>query len=217
LLPGVILHETAHWIFLQGFGFRNLRLTLLPDAPNVLGHIEFTYYKNLRSYIGITLSAIAPLFFGMAALFLIAKGMNVKLIPLLEELTLLGDWDTTFTRLFEHLATLPIWLLCLGGYGYSVVALTMTPSHQDLRSMAKPGLMIICVLVAIFGLLWQLGVDVPTGLAFSLMWAAIFLQWCFMAALLALIGIAGLYGFDMLIRKIIGQLRQNKDLSSKSA
>jgi hypothetical protein len=151
LFPGVLLHETSHWLTAKILRVRTGKFSVLPnvgkDGTIQLGYVEYYKTQNVGP-IRESLIGAAPLLTGTAAVLLIA--LNIFDLPLLAEIIAGGDTD----QLLEGLTTLfgtgdfLIWL-----YLIFAISNAMMPSASDRK--AWPTFIIIMVLFAF--LLYILG------------------------------------------------------------
>ncbi len=154
LLPGVLLHEAAHWFTARLLGVRTLGLSLLPRATGdrriSLGYMETVHTDPLRAaFIGL-----APLVLGLTVLALIVSG------PLgLRETNAVaaGAWGEVL-RWPVLVASRPdaAWWLYLA----MAVSNTMMPSEADRRAwlwVAAAGLLLALLLAGLgdAAALWQ--------------------------------------------------------------
>jgi len=108
--PGIVLHETAHYLSALLLGVRPLRITFHPTiSPNgrtLFGSVTIEHTGPIRH----SLIGLAPLVAGIAVLWFITSTLP----------------SSTFA-LFAHWTTYP-WL-----YLVSIITITMTPSTADRR------------------------------------------------------------------------------------
>lgn len=153
LAPGVLLHELAHYVCAVLSGFSKVRLYLLPNntAPNVLGHVVYSYKPSLLSSIGIVLTSLAPLPIG--ALALVGLLNLISYLNVSDVMTVPSLWD--FDNFIEYTSALireviaiSWWQGVICVYLYIVISLTMMPSYQDIKVLLVHGLF-VAVLIAI--------------------------------------------------------------------
>jgi hypothetical protein len=206
LAPGVLIHELGHYLLALISGFRNIRLTLLPDnlSPNVLGHVEFRYRPSLISYIGLILTAIAPLPFGILALLGLAHLNNINTDILL---TAPSVWNfDAFIQFMEMLVDgllmLPWWQSAVFLYLYIVITLSMMPSYQDIKALLMP-LVFVSALIGIlaFGLTMT-SYSITPFLHYGLMLLMKGLQICVSASFVGLVLVAGIHALLLLGRLV---------------
>jgi len=131
LLPGVVLHETAHLIFCILTGAKVVSVTFFDSEG---GRVE--HEKPKLPIIGQVLISTAPLVFGIIAIFLLASWLGLKGIEIgLLKTAVMGDWLQFFARYLEpvSLSGYKTWLAI---YFILAVAVTMAPSKQDFKNIA---------------------------------------------------------------------------------
>ena len=162
--PGVMLHELSHALvvlLLAPFGFRITSITLFRIKPKVqrgpngrimktmgpqslqLGEVQYVRPQGrIMSHIGDGMSAIAPLFGGIAMLLLlywVATGYNL--------------WDI-------HLQLLrpgwPWWTLLFAPYLILTVTSELWPSRQDWRGARWLITVLLFLAICIIAILWAL-------------------------------------------------------------
>ena len=153
LAPGVLLHELAHYACAVLSGFSKVRLYLLPNntAPNVLGHVVYSYKPSLLSSFGIVLTSLAPLPIG--ALALIGLLNLISYLNVSDVMAVPSLWD--FDNFIEYMSVvirevmaISWWQGVICVYLYIVISLTMMPSYQDVKVLLVHGLF-VGVLIAI--------------------------------------------------------------------
>src|SRR2546428_7350604 len=162
--PGVILHELSHAfivLLFSPFGFRITSIALFrikpieQRGPNgrimrsggrqslQLGEVQYVRPQGkLVTYIGDGLSAIAPLFGGIAALaflYWVATGYNL--------------WDIRLQLLRPGW---PWWTLLFAPYLILTVTSELWPSRQDLRGARRFVVGILLTALLIILLLWSI-------------------------------------------------------------
>jgi len=135
--PGVVLHETSHWLTARVLGVGTRRLSLLPSRQRG-GRMRFGYVETEASDpFRSSLIGVAPLVTGTLACLLLA-GEVLGLAPAGERLVL-GDWSGGLAALGQSIARPDalVWLyLCFA------ISNTMLPSASDRRAWLWPlGLM----------------------------------------------------------------------------
>lgn len=159
LAPGVLLHELAHYVCAVLSGFSKVRLYLLPNntAPNVLGHVVYSYKPSLLSSICIVLTSLAPLPIGALALVGLLNLVSYLNVSDVMAVPSLWDFDSFmgYISLVTHeLMEISWWKGAICVYLYIVISLTMMPSYQDIKVLLVHGLFvgvliaILCVFVA---------------------------------------------------------------------
>ncbi len=147
--PGVILHELSHALVVllfKPFGFRITSITLFRIKPMIqatggsfmrsggrqslqLGEVQYVRPQGkFTSHIGDGLSAIAPLFGGIAMVMLlywVATGYNIWEI---HQVTNIWEIQQQFLR-----PGWPWWTLLFAPYLLFTVTSELWPSHQDWR------------------------------------------------------------------------------------
>ena len=188
LLPGVFIHELAHYICAFMSGFKSVKLVMLPANanPNVLGHVTYSYRPGLISYLGIIVTSIAPLPMGAACLVLLMYGFDIDASivfnpsHIAEPQALVGFIKNVIHAFID----LGWWKATVLIYFYVVISMTMMPSYYDLNALLVPALyvgaliLLICVLLTLlhFSLIPYLHIGLLTvnkGLEISLV-AAMF-------------------------------------------
>jgi hypothetical protein len=142
-LPGVLLHETSHFVVAQLLRVRTRRFSLIPqvtmNARLRLGYVETAQTDVFRD----TLIGAAPLLVGGAAVA--ALGINQLGIGPLFDLAAAGNWD----QVWAALAALPnhpdFWLWF---YLAFTISSMMMPSPSDRRAW----LPVVLVLAFLVGL-----------------------------------------------------------------
>ena len=210
LAPGVLIHEIGHFCVALLSGFRDIRLTLLPDdrAPNVLGHVEFRYRPGLMSYLGLILTAIAPLPFGILSLLGLVYFIDIDTDILLNAPNIWElDAFVDFMRwVVIGLLELPWWQSSLFLYLYLVITLTMMPSFQDIRSLLKPLLFVSALLSLLaFGLSMTSFTIIPF-LHYSLLLLIKGLQICLSASFVGVVFIGILHSVFIVGRLLPSRL-----------
>ncbi len=169
--PGVILHELSHALvvlLLRPIGFRITSIALFRIRPMVqrlpngrvvknagkqslqLGEVQYVRPQGrIMSNIGDGLSAIAPLFGGIAMfifLYWVATGYNLwEYNPLLTNFRLLRPgW--------------PWWTLLFAPYLILTVTSELWPSGQDWRGARWLVTVLLLITALVLGLLWYLKV-----------------------------------------------------------
>jgi|TARA_B110000211_G_C14093029_1_gene560489 hypothetical protein len=153
LAPGVLLHELAHYVCAVLSGFSKVRLYLLPNntAPNVLGHVVYSYKPSLLSSIGIVLTSLAPLPIGALALvglLNLISYLNVSDVMAVPSLWDFDNFIEYISALTREVVAISWWQGVICVYLYIVISLTMMPSYQDIKVLLVHGLF-VAVLIAI--------------------------------------------------------------------
>ncbi len=132
LFPGVLLHETSHWLMATLLGVRTGRMSLLPKVQPggqiQLGAVE--YFKTDRvGAVRETLIGAAPLLFGTGALIAIGwLVFNLSAITTALQAASLGGLITASQILLQTNDVL-VWL-----YLFFAIANAMMPSASDRRA-----------------------------------------------------------------------------------
>jgi hypothetical protein len=166
--PGVVLHELSHAfvvLLLRPFGFRITSIALFRIRPMVqrlpngrivksaggkqslqLGEVQYVRPQGrIMSNIGDGLSAIAPLFGGIAMfifLYWVATGYNLwEFNPLLNNFHLLRPgW--------------PWWTLLFAPYLILTVTSELWPSRQDRKAAHGLFIVLFAITILVLGILW---------------------------------------------------------------
>lgn len=142
-LPGVMLHESSHFISAKILGVRTGRFSLIPQAqPD--GKLRLGYVETASGgFVRDALIGFAPLVIGVLLVAYLAI-YQMNLLPLWEGLIKL-DWNSTW----EVLASLPkeggFWLWF---YLALTISSTMMPSQSDRHAWLPMGLLIVGLLGA---------------------------------------------------------------------
>ena len=127
--PGVLLHESSHWIMARLLGVRTGRFSLLPrslpDGRLQLGYVETASTDLLRE----ALIGLAPLLAGGA--FVAYAGINRLGLPSVWEQITLGS-EISWLSALGRLPTLPDFWLWF--YLTFTISATMLPSRSDRRA-----------------------------------------------------------------------------------
>lgn len=146
LFPGVLLHETSHWLAATLLGVRTGSMSLIPrrqrDGTLQLGYVE--YYKSSKlGPIRESLIGAAPLIAGTIAVLLI--GLRVFSVTELAAAVQTGDVDILATALSDLFATPFIFLWI---YLIFAISNAMLPSRSDRK--AWPAFALIMATLALF-------------------------------------------------------------------
>lgn len=135
-LPGVLLHETSHYLMAKLLRVRTGRFSIwphpLPNGQLRLGYVEIGRTDALRS----TLIGLAPLLSGLMFLYVAAHTMNLSpLWAVLRD----GKWELFWLgmRLLPTIPHFSTWF-----YLALVVSSTMTPSASDRHGWAASAILI---------------------------------------------------------------------------
>jgi len=161
LLPGVVLHESSHWLAARLLGVRTRSFSLMPKLrPNGsirLGSVETDRADPVRS----ALIGAAPLLIGSLVLgILVFKNLGVESL-----LQGFAPYDPEMITLeWERLVATPNLAICI--YLAMAVSNTMIPSAADRSAWIPVGLMIgvVAVVVALLGLGLQAAVLISAPL-----------------------------------------------------
>lgn len=164
--PGVIIHELSHAL---GCMLTGAKITSIQVFKKDGGEVRHTPPKV--PIIGQIIISLAPFFIGFLAIYYIAKVVGVKTIPLDIGSALFAQplqilWEMLRSIEFGSLIT---WLAF---YLILTIAVTMTPSSQDLRNVI---LSVITVIAIIFVLVRYLNLHINYS-------------WLFRPELLAILG-----------------------------
>jgi hypothetical protein len=149
LLPGVVLHESSHWLAARLLGVRTRSFTLMPelrpDGSIRFGSVETDRADPVRS----ALIGAAPMLMGSLVLGILV----FRILGLESLLQGFAPYDPEMIALeWERLVATPnlvIWI-----YLAMAVSNTMIPSAADRSAWVPVGLMIgvVAVIVALLGL-----------------------------------------------------------------
>lgn len=146
LFPGVLLHETSHWLAATLLGVRTGNMSLIPrrqpDGTLQLGYVE--YYKSSKvGPIRESLIGAAPLIAGTLAVLLI--GLRVFGVTDLSAAVRSGDIDI-LTAAVADLFSTPFILLWI--YLIFAISNAMMPSRSDRK--AWPAFFLVMAGLALF-------------------------------------------------------------------
>lgn len=146
LFPGVLLHESSHWLAATLLGVRTGKMSVIPrrqpDGTLQLGYVE--YYKSSKvGPIRESLIGAAPLIAGTLAILLI--GLRVFAVTDLAAAVRTGDIVILTAAVSELLAT-PYILLWI--YLIFAISNAMLPSRSDRK--AWPAFFVIMAGLALF-------------------------------------------------------------------
>lgn len=131
-LPGVALHEMAHFFMAALFGFRTGKIDLLPrltpEGGVELGSVQVEKTDPIR----LSVVGMAPFVFGIA------------LVSWLSSLVL-------FPAIPTDLKNILLWYLI------SCISLHLFPSKQDMQTWPIVGVF----LLVLTGIIWKLGITIP--------------------------------------------------------
>ena len=161
LLPGVVLHESSHWLAARLLGVRTRRFSLMPklqpDGSIRLGSVETDRADPVRS----ALIGAAPLLMGSLVLgILVFRSLGLESL-----LQGFAPYDPEMVALeWERLVATPYLVIWI--YLAMAVSNTMLPSAADRSAWIPVGLMIgvVAVVVALLGLGPQAAVLISTPL-----------------------------------------------------
>lgn len=145
LFPGVLLHETSHWLVANLLGVRTGGMSLIPrrqpDGSLQLGYVE--YYKTAKvGPIRESLIGAAPLVAGTAVILLI--GHHVFSVTRLADAIRAADVNVLADAMAQLLATpnVLVWIYLL-----FAVSNAMLPSRSDRH--AWPAFLVIMGIVSL--------------------------------------------------------------------
>ena len=141
--PGVVLHETSHWLMARLLGVRTGNFSLLP-RPLKNGRLQLGYVETEPTdVIRDSLIGVAPLITGGFAVAYLA-GIHLGLFPIVT-LIFRQEWD----QVWGGLKILPMWPdFWLWFYLAFAISSTMMPSASD-RQAWLPVLLVVGGLVVI--------------------------------------------------------------------
>lgn len=152
--PGVIVHEMSHAL---GCVITGAKITSIQVFKKDGGEVRHTAPKI--PIIGQIIISLAPFIIGFLAVYFIAKMVGMRTIPLDGQLSFLAHplntmWEMLKSIDFHALRT---WLAF---YLILTIAVTMTPSAQDLRNVF---LSVLTVAAILYLLIRYLGVHIDYG------------------------------------------------------
>ena len=146
LFPGVLLHESSHWLAATLLGVKTGKMSVIPrrqpDGTLQLGYVE--YYKSSKvGPIRESLIGAAPLIAGTIAILLI--GLRIFAVTDLAAAVRTGDIDILTAALSELFSTpfILIWL-----YLIFAISNAMLPSRSDRK--AWPAFLVVMAGLALF-------------------------------------------------------------------
>lgn len=154
IIPFVFLHEIAHYIMAQCFGFKQIKMTMhvqaKRDPSGILGSVSYLAPKNIRGAVGMTMTSLAPLIFGILSLYLLMGMTDVTYLYKAQSLPNITDqvvtaFMTTFMDAHILLSALFLYLFC-------GTCIAMSPSLQDYKMCFSGGLVLITTLMIVLGL-----------------------------------------------------------------
>ncbi len=161
LFPGVLLHESSHWVTAKLLGVRTGSFSLIPkrrpDGSIQLGYVEYYKGKTLDP-VRESLIGAAPLITGTLAILLIS--LRIFSVTELSTAVASGDMDTLTLALADLFST-RFFLLWL--YLIFAISNAMLPSASDRK--AWPAFVVAMAILA--GLVYVLDLqrEVTSGLA----------------------------------------------------
>ena len=156
MFPGVVVHETSHWLMATILGVRTGRFSLLParlpDGTLRLGFVEAERSDVLRE----SLIGAAPTIAG-TALILLLSYFWLDITPAQGAL-LRGDWVTFFAELDRLRRAADFWLIL---YLLFVINNSMLPSASDRRAWVPLTIVVALAAIVLFyagftNLLWNI-------------------------------------------------------------
>lgn len=151
--PGVMIHELGHAFFCLVFGHKIEEMKLFsPEEDGTLGYVSHSYNpKNFYQRIGNFFIGTGPVWFGLAALWVIAY----LLLPpgIKPENNSLMDGLQNFASVFFSFAFWLRWQSYLWLYLTLTIASHITLSASDLKGAVDGGLIIPAVIFLNFLLL----------------------------------------------------------------
>lgn len=165
---GTPIHELGHALFAKIFRHKIISISLFqPDKlTGNLGHVDHSYdKKSIYQQVGNFFVAIAPLLFGLLAIYgfgklllpssaiLLPSGESIRLVIISSFEAIIALFQPEFFRQWQF------WLFL-----YLAFAITshMAPSTQDLRGMYRGLAWIIGLLVLINIICYIVGIDPTT-------------------------------------------------------
>lgn len=142
--PGVILHELSHALFCIITGAKIKSISLFDKEGGSVEH-----EPSKIPIIGPILISIAPFAAGVAAIYFLSTWLGMKEYDLNIVAFKYQDLLTYFKNLFFaiNLTDYKNWVIL---YLALSVAVTMTPSKQDMKNIAVPTILLILLAVAMF-------------------------------------------------------------------
>ena len=143
--PGVVLHETSHFIMAKILGVHTIGFSILPETLSD-GNLQLGYVKTTSTYIvRDTLIGVAPLISGSLLIFYV--GLVYLDIPLIFE-RLVQFGVSELPNSLETLTSSPDFWLWF--YLLLVISSTMFPSASDRKSWLPVGLFLIVVFIILY-------------------------------------------------------------------
>lgn len=154
IAPGVILHELAHAFACLVTGAKVTSINVFKKDGGEVRHT-----KPIIPIIGQIFISLAPFIFGFLAIYLIARAVGFRPIPA----DLIATPQNAFSFITESLGSINFKSIMswLSFYLIISIAVTMTPSSQDLRNTA---LSLVALCVIFYLLIKYLGVNINFNL-----------------------------------------------------
>lgn len=129
ITPFVFAHELSHFFMAHLMGFRYIRLEMSYKTTGRLGQVTYQYKMNAHGYIGVSITAIAPLIFGTFALYGLSSmvGFNSAFHTGLFDMHL-------FLSISSNILTINPFYLLFGLYLFCGICIAMSPSIQDYKT-----------------------------------------------------------------------------------
>lgn len=153
IIPFVFLHEISHYIMAQFFNFKEIRLTMhvqpKRDPSGILGSVTYLAPKNIRGAVGMTMTSLAPLIFGILFLYLLMGMTDVTY--LYKDQSIFYIINQVMTVCVATFMDANILLGALFLYLFCGVSIAMSPSLQDYKMCFSGALVLIATLMIIIG------------------------------------------------------------------
>lgn len=139
--PGVLLHETSHFLMARLLGVRTGRFSLVPQTT-AQGSLRLGYVETARAdWLRDTLIGLAPLLTGGAVIAWLGLS-RLQLLPVGAAI-LTGDWQG-LPALLRGVTAVPDFWLWL--YLAFAVSTTMLPSASDRQAWLPMGVVLLVLL-----------------------------------------------------------------------
>lgn len=141
-LPGVLLHETSHYLVARLLNVRTGRFSLIP-RPLAGGRLQLGYVETARvDFLRDSLIGVAPLLFG--SIFVIYVGLAHLGLDSLWQTWIIGSLDGFLQGLRQSYQGADFWLWF---YLAFTVSSTMMPSASDRRAWLSLAIVLLGFLI----------------------------------------------------------------------